>query len=400
MRIWSISNFFRKIPHFFIKTPFDNERLAFFTYYYSGNAKPLYELVVKKNLFKKPYWVLMTKKEVKKLKDKGVEAYYYRDKNASKIFLSTPIWISTHVEDNFPIVKQKNFIDFLKYTIINFLEIESPPQTDKKILGMQLWHGLGFKAWRKERKRDYLIHSDIYCFTSDYFKKVWVDQFKIDPDKIKITGYARHDMLINRDFDADNIKKQIGLNKNYKIILFAPTWEQRKNEKSIYYWNFNKINEINQFCKENNAYFIIRTHHMQKTSYKKLDLSNFKYIPVDKFPDTMSLLAVTDILVTDWSSIANDFIFLNRPTIFIDIKNPFDDDFSLLPQDRAGFILKNKNDLVKYLKRAFNNEKQFIQQYESVRKHVLKKIYNKPDGNATKRCIDELIKLKEKIPNQ
>jgi len=400
MRIWPITLFFRKLPQFLIKTKFDNERVAFFSYYYSGNAKPIYQAVIKEKLFNKPYWVLMVKDEVEKLRDKGIESYYYKDSNAIKIFLSTPIWVSTHVDEKFPVIKQKNFFEFLKFTLYYFFKIESPPEKEKRIIEMQLWHGLGFKAWRKERKRDYLVHADIYCFTSEHFKKVWMNQFKIDPERFKMTGYARHDLLINKNFDESLIKKQIGIEQDAKIILFAPTWEQRKDNKSIYYWNFNKIEEINDFCEKNNVFFIFRTHHMQKTAYKKFDIPRLKYMPVDQYPDTISLLAVTDILITDWSSIANDYIFLNRPTIFIDTPNPFDNDFSLLPEDRAGYILKNHNEILNVLDDAIHDKNKFTDQYKQIRKKVLKKIYNKIDGKATERCINELKLLKKKLLNK
>jgi len=35
-----------------------------------------------------------------------------------------------------------------------------------------------------------------------------------------------------------------------------------------------------------------------------------------KEPDTMKLLAITDILITDWSSIYTDYFFTKRPIIF------------------------------------------------------------------------------------
>lgn len=398
MKLWPITLFLRKFSFYLMRVNIDKERIAFFSYYYSGNAKPVYEALVKKSLFKKPYWVLLDEEEVKRLRNKGIEAYYYRDSKAFKLFLSTPIWVSTHIEDRFPMPKHKNILDYFKDSLIDFLEIEKPPTSKNiRIREIQLWHGLGFKGWRKDRKRDYLIHSDVYCFTSEFFKNIWIEEFKIDPARIKITGYARHDMLINRSYDSEAIKMEIGVPKDSRIILFAPTWEQREDTKSIYYWRLDKIKEINDFCENNNAFFIVRTHHMQKTGYPKYNFSRFIYLPVDEYSNTMNLLCVTDALITDWSSIANDYIFLNRPTIFIDTPNPFDDDFELLPEDRAGFILKDPNNIIETLQDVFKDKQLFVQQYKKVRDQLLRKIYENPDGNATERCIQEIIKIRDDL---
>ena len=395
-RPWLIAIFFRKLRQFFMKIPFDNERIAFFSPYSSGNAKPVYDKIAKSSHFKKPYWVLLSQKETEKIKKNGIEAYYYADYKALKIFLSTPIWVLTHVDENIPIRRHKRFIDFVKDGFLSVFNIEASPTTDNfRFKEVQLWHGLGFKAWREERKREYLIHSDVYCFTSDFFKNVWCNQFKIDPDRIKLTGYPRHDILINRDFNVDEIKKEINVRLDSKIILFAPTWEQREDDKSIYYWSYEKIKEINDFCEKNNAYFIIRTHHMLKTDYQRYDLSRLLYRSVDEYSNTMRLLAVTDILITDWSSIPNDFIHLNRPTIFIDTPNPFDDDFELLPDDRVGYILNDANDIIDIMEDALDNPNSFVDSYKQVKERVMKKIFKNPDGKSTERVVEEILKLRD-----
>lgn len=398
MILWPINRFLWRFPSYFLKASFDNERIAFFSYYYSGNAKPIFEALKKGHHFKKPYWVLISKKQVKKLRKKGIEAYHFKDFRAFHIFKSTPIWISTHITDNFPIPKHLNPLDFIKDSMISILGIEAQPTTNNmRIKEVQLWHGLGFKAWRNKRNRDYLIHASLYCFTSNFFKDEWINAFNIEPNRIKITGYARHDILINKSFDVTKIKNEICVPNKAKIILYAPTWEQRSKSKSIFFWNEKKLQEINSFCEKNDFYFIIRTHHMLKTKYQEFNASRFLYIPMDKYPTTMRLLAATDILITDWSSITNDFIFLKRPTIFIDTPNPFEDDLSLLPEDRAGYIFSESDNIISILNEVMLNPEEFVKQYESKRNQTLEKIYDTPDGKATERCIKEILKLKEDV---
>ena len=393
-----INRFIWRFPLYLINTSFDYERIAFFSPFYSGNAKPIYEGIKKYGYFKKPYWVLLSRREVEKVRKKGVEAYYYKDWRAFPIFMSTPIWVSTHVTDNFPVPKHQNPLDFIRDVLRDILRIEFPPTSENmRIKEVQLWHGIGFKGWKKERSREYLIHATLYLLNSDFSKETWIKEFNIDPNRIKVTGYARHDILINRSFDTKDIKREIGIPLDAKVILYAPTWEQHRKKKSIYYWNDEKLREINAFCEDENVYFVVRAHHMLRTRYKQFEGSRFLYLPMSKYPDTMKLLAITDVLITDWSSIANDFIFLNRPTIFVDTPNPFENDFRLKPEDRAGYILRKTNNIISVLKEALNEPEKFVSQYEKIRQRVLKKVCNKPDGKSTERCIMEILKLKEEL---
>ena len=55
-------------------------------------------------------------------------------------------------------------------------------------------------------------------------------------------------------------------------------------------------------------------------SSKNLDIKEFK-----NYTNTEDFLKLSDILITDWSSIALDYIILDRPVLFPDSPNPFRD---------------------------------------------------------------------------
>ena len=44
-----------------------------------------------------------------------------------------------------------------------------------------------------------------------------------------------------------------------------------------------------------------------------------------KFTNKEDFLKISNILITDWSSIALDYIVLDRPVFFLDVPNPFKD---------------------------------------------------------------------------
>jgi len=161
---------------------------------------------------------------------------------------------------------------------------------------------------------------------------------------------------------------------------------------------------LNSFCKENNSVVLIRPHkyweniseekgirnYIQKGSF-----SNIRYLPFDLFQDAESLVFISNILVTDWSSIYSDFMLnpKNKETIFLDVPAPFPGGFVLGPEDRAGFLAKDEKDFFDKLKMSLSGKKS----NPVVKKRAIEKMYGKnakyADGHATERCVKEILKL-------
>lgn len=109
-----------------------------------------------------------------------------------------------------------------------------------------------------------------------------------------------------------------------------------------------------------------------------------------KNTDTQPLLYISDVLITDWSSIANDFILLNRPIIFLETQFPAKK-FVLKPEDRAGQIVKNKKEFFEALYKSIMQP----DLHKEKREKTLKKLYKYVDGFSAKRCSEEIFELLE-----
>ena len=112
------------------------------------------------------------------------------------------------------------------------------------------------------------------------------------------------------------------------------------------------------------------------------DLSPGKYLDVQR------VLYITDVLITDWSSIANDFILLDRPIVFMDTELPVRE-LVLKPEERAGYIVGSKEGFFEKIKKSLDNPDLF----EKKRKTVMKKLYKHLDGDSAKRCGEEIMRL-------
>jgi len=150
---------------------------------------------------------------------------------------------------------------------------------------------------------DYLIYS------GEYEKKIFLEDFQANPLSLQLSLMPRNDALINFSFDSTAIKKKINIRTEKKLILFAPTWRDG---------DINRISDKLTIDIENwekylasNYVLLFRSHHFAKF---KLDpkFRNF-VIDVSNYPNITELLAISDILVSDYSSIFFDFALTGKP---------------------------------------------------------------------------------------
>ncbi|EDY36277.1 CDP-Glycerol:Poly(glycerophosphate) glycerophosphotransferase superfamily [Aciduliprofundum boonei T469] len=205
-------------------------------------------------------------------------------------------------------------------------------------------------------KEDYESH--YFCVASEFSKKRHIELWNAPPEKLFVTGFARLDRLLKYlQKPTDELRAMLNIPKDSKkIILYAPTFDI-----GLWPWEdpYEGIAQLAKFLKKYNSYLLVRTHPYAKYSEKKLErylknYNNVKFVPMKKYPDTMLLLAVSDVLITDWSSIYTDYLVTKRPIIFLEInKNYFTQQrgFSEIPPNlRPGYIVLTKDEFYKALK--------------------------------------------------
>lgn len=127
------------------------------------------------------------------------------------------------------------------------------------------------------------------------------------------TGYPRNDKLFrgNNPQDIEKIKRRLGLDSGKKVVLYAPTWRVRGK--------FDLQLDLNRLCRDlgDRYTFCLRLHHISldgfDTSTLNLGAGVVDVSHVDSIDD---LMLVTDVLITDYSSLMFDYALLGRPMIF------------------------------------------------------------------------------------
>lgn len=192
----------------------------------------------------------------------------------------------------------------------------------KKQFYIQTWHGsFGLKYIEKDAqdklpskylnksiadsKNIDLMLSSSNWQTEEYKRAFWYD------GNILEEGFPRNDILFNISEERiKQIKSKINIPTGKKILLYAPTFRDGYSI-TAYNIDLNKVKEILEFKTKEQWVVLVRLHPNIKT-YTDL-LCGEDYIDVTSFSDGQQILAISDILITDYSSNMIDFILMNKP---------------------------------------------------------------------------------------
>jgi len=154
------------------------------------------------------------------------------------------------------------------------------------------------------RRWDYVISSNPYS------SRVWRQGFPFNY-KILETGYPRNDVLFSTTpDDVAAIRASLGVPKGKKVALYAPTFRSDDRENAVMFsddlFNARLVAE----ALGDRYVLLVRSHY-----FTALKDTVPGAIDVSAYPHTNPLLAATDLLITDYSSIMFDFACLRRPIV-------------------------------------------------------------------------------------
>ncbi|ARJ28091.1 bifunctional glycosyltransferase/CDP-glycerol:glycerophosphate glycerophosphotransferase [Staphylococcus lugdunensis] len=183
---------------------------------------------------------------------------------------------------------------------------------------------------------DYLVSPNRYS-TNIFKTAFWMDEARIWE-----IGYPRNDVLVTRQNDTDylnQIKRDLNLPEDKKVIMYAPTWRDDEFVKKGQYLFDLKINLANLQKQIGDDYVILLRMHYLITN--ALDLNGYEDFAIDvsNYNDISELYLISDALITDYSSVMFDYGILKRPQFF------FAYDIEKYDKGLRGFYMDYMNDL-------------------------------------------------------
>ncbi|MBD8025367.1 CDP-glycerol glycerophosphotransferase family protein [Ureibacillus sp. Re31] len=323
----------------FYQQPMKNKSILFlgFDYRYAGNSKYFFDYL-------------------KERKDLNIY-FVTTDENVPKKYRITP--------------RSMNFYEKLATSNIVIAESWVPLAFNKRegSTWIQLWHGTPFKKLffdshefyisnfnknhKRNKQRDISKWDYLLADSTSGAEKLEL-AFDFDRDSIMNYGYPRVQWLkdnVNNTELKNSIRKTLNIPENKKVLLYVPTWrDYNYKSKNLDLSYLLKVEDLEQ--KLGDEYVIIyKEHSMGSKSYKH----NKNIIIPDDELETQSLILISDVIISDYSSIIFDGLAIDIPFYlyitdfekYADARGVYEDmheklsDFYVNNEDELSFKLQN-----------------------------------------------------------
>src|SRR5699024_3141759 len=196
---------------------------------------------------------------------------------------------------------------------------------------VQTWHGTPLKKMLHdienvmgrndtylERVTNSVNRWDYLLSPSSYASETFRSAFQYKGPIIE-KGYPRNDVFYKQNIKerSEDIKSRLRLPRDKKVILYAPTFRDNQTSKKNKFM-FQVQMDLEKMQQElSDEYIILLRMHLvinNKLSIPKWQKGFVKN--VSNYPDMQELLLISDILITDYSSVMFDYANTKRPILY------------------------------------------------------------------------------------
>lgn len=327
------------------------------------------------------------------------------------------VWSLTHTDTQIPGNAKKvkrSFFGFLYYSLRSGTWIFDSRhlyylRKNKNTKYIQTWHGTPLKKLALDM--DYIDMSgnnDIESYHKEftdntslwqylisqnpYSSEIFTRAFDFKGEMLEI-GYPRNDILINKNNkeDIDKIKTRLNIPKDKKIILYAPTWRDNEYYAKGEYKFATEMDFDKLYDELSDEYtLIVKFHYLVKEDIDWKKYNDF-VIECDADWDIQELYLISDMMITDYSSVMFDYAILKRPMIFFtydldNYKNNLRDFYFDMVEEVPGPICKTNEELIDFIKNY--NEKDYENEFKEKYMKFNEKFNPFDDGKASSKIID------------
>lgn len=275
----------------------------------SDNPYAIYQELIKKMEKKNLYWGIK-KENMREAKEK------YPDLNLVPRFSVKWLWLTTRA--NFWIFNSR---------MPNWLK------KNKDTVYIQTWHGTPLKKLgadiqevampgtdTEKYKNNFIVEAkrwDYLVAPNEYSEKIFKQAFQFQNNVLEI-GYPRNDELVNNKDNKqlrNELKQKIIGKESGRVILYAPTWRddyfiKKGSYKFFMPFDLEKITQ----CLGKEDTVVIRPHYLVGDS---INIEGYEdQIKICMNEPINELYLISDLLITDYSSVMFDFAILQRPMLF------------------------------------------------------------------------------------
>ena len=306
---------------------------------------------------------------------------------------------------SFSALKEIATSKFVFFTHVSPVE-EFQPREGQIVVN--LWHGCGIKSVGNNGNDKVKTGPfDVALVPGKVFIKTKAQFWKCDERKIMSVGYPRFDSLLQDDEKTGQWVNE--LKKGRKLVVWMPTFRTTIKhdfpEDEIRYEydlpllkNSEQMEELDRFCIDHRVLLCIKRHRLQLTyAAETRKFTNIFFLSQDYFSNRQinlyAFLHYTDALVSDYSSVAIDYLLLDKPIAYsLDDFEEYNRTRGFVVDNPKAFMpghhLYNYEDLLLFLKEVADDK----DPYRQLRKDLMPLVHN-PCGNYSERVWQSVKEL-------
>jgi len=297
--------------------------------------------------------------------------------------------------------RQAKWMKFDAYLAADLIWATLPRGTRR----IQFFHGVAGKyADLYDRPRRSLREWDRFFFINRKRMNNFIVSGAIEPESpaARLVGMPKVDRLVDGSLNRDDILQSLGLDPQRQTVLYAPTWTP--------YSSLNALGEdLVTALARTGVNLIVKLHD------NSLDVSNVRNSGGVDWVARLSpalqgagghlakrgtiapYLVAADLMISDHSSAAFEYLLLNRPLIRIEMleliarTNIPPDYVALLAE--ASTTVRSVDEILKAVEHGLTNPELLA----NTRRIVAEELFYKP-GTATARAVQELYEIMELVP--
>lgn len=188
---------------------------------------------------------------------------------------------------------------------------------------LNTWHGTPMKSLGRDIKDGFMdyrnatrnfLHATHLLAPNEFTATMLLDKYEVAglfDGQVAVTGYPRVDATVDLPEAARaTLRARLGLDPSQKVILYAPTWRGSLADRKLD--NDRLMSDIRAMS-STDARLLFRGHPVTEALLDEAGVAAH-LVPADI--DTNDLLSIVDVLITDYSSVAFDFMATGRPVIY------------------------------------------------------------------------------------
>lgn len=346
---------------------------------YADSPRYIYEELLNRDNDYKKVWVYNGKipvrdQQTKKIKRLSPQYYYYLAKSG--------YWINNQ---NFPTYltkrSQTTYIQTWHGTPLKkmLFDIDQIQGRDEKYLE---------RVYNATKTWDYLISP------SPYATKAFRSAFQYEGEILEY-GYPRNDLFHSEDKSSisEKVLSKLSIPEGKKVILYAPTFRDNqtsKNNKFVFDLQF----DLEKMQRElGDEYILLLRMHVVVSNNLRIPVEHRDFVKnVSKYPDIQELYLISDILITDYSSVMFDFANTSKPILYYtydleDYRDNIRGFYMDFEQEAPGPFYKDTESIVDGIIHIDEVQKNYRQKYSAFQE----KYCGLEDGQATKRVVDRFF---------